>query len=167
LKLGTAALASTALLGAAALVAPAGAGESEIIGPDGVGEVTVGAKHSKLKEAGLVGKLKPGCELAEADQFAKLKAPLEGSVNFTPDNRADSIVVAGGEAATDEGVTVGSRRRKVKKVYPNAKFNKSTESVFGVIIVTIPKRDGGRFELALDETKHVSLFGVPFVPFCE
>ncbi len=130
----------------------------------------LGKKHSKLKEKGLVGKLKPGCELAPGSRAAKLKGPLEGLVNFTIEDppRAESIVINGGDAETEAGVHVDSRRRKVKNAYPNAKFDHDTDEVFLFTLVKIPKQDGGKFQFAIDvATKRVILIGVPFIAVCE
>ena len=48
------------------------------------------------------------------------------------------------------------------------KFDHGTEDVFGITLAKVPKRDGGKFQFAVDVgTKKVTLIGVPFIAFCE
>ena len=72
------AVAASVLIAGAAAYAAAPA-----ITGDGVGDVKLGKKASELRQAGLIGKLRHGCELAPDTRTAKLKPPLEGQVNFT------------------------------------------------------------------------------------
>jgi hypothetical protein len=157
-------VAASLLLGGAAAY---GAG-AQITG-DGVGAVELGAKASELSQAGLIGPLKPGCELGgPKTRTAKLKAPLKGSVNFTltTPRRVDNILVTGG--ATASGVGIGSRKRAIKNEFPHVKVNHTTESVFGITSFRVPRPDGGKFEFAVDvDTKRVTLIGIPFIAFCE
>jgi hypothetical protein len=157
------ALAASALIGGAAAYAAAPA-----VTGDGVGDVELGAKASELKQAGLIGQLRHGCELAPHTRTAKLKPPLEGQVNFTltTPRRANDILVTGGAKAS--GVGIGSRKHKIKATFSHAKFDHSTEDVFGITLAKIPKSDGGKFQFAVDvDTKRVTLIGVPFIAFCE
>lgn len=157
------ALAATLVIGAAAAQAVA----PEVSG-DGVGDVELGAKASALKQAGLVGRLRPGCELAPNTRSAKLKAPLQGVVNFTVSSprRAENILVTGGAMAA--GVGIGSSKHAVKAAFPHVKFDHRTEDVFGIMLAKIPKSDGGKFQVGVDATsKKVTSFGVPFIAFCE
>lgn len=135
---------------------------------DGVGDVELGAKASELKQAGLVGRVRPGCELAPDTRSAKLKPPLEGVVNFTVSSprRAENILVTGG--ATASGVGIGSSKHAVKAAFPHVKFDHGTEDVFGITLAKVPKSDGGKFQIAVDAaSKRVTAFGVPFIAFCE
>ena len=95
------AVAASVLIAGAAAYAAAPA-----ITGDGVGDVKLGKKASELRQAGLIGKLRHGCELAPDTRTAKLKPPLEGQVNFTltTPRRADNIVVSGGAKASGVGV---------------------------------------------------------------
>lgn len=160
----------SALTVAALLIAGGAAyAGSAAITADGVGDVEVGARASELREAGLIGKLRPGCELGGPDtRTARLKPPLEGQVNFTltKPRRADNILVTGG--ATASGVGIGSRKRAIKNAFPNVKIDHDTEEVFGVTLAKVPKSDGGKFQFAIDvATKKVTRIGVPFIAFCE
>ena len=52
--------------------------------------------------------------------------------------------------------------------FPHVKFDHGTEDVFGITLAKVPKRDGGKFQFAVDVgTKKVTLIGVPFIAFCE
>lgn len=139
------------------------------ITPSGVGGVNLGEKFSKIRAEGRVGPLRPGCELGENTRSAKLKPPLEGSANFTTDSgprRVTDIQVTGGGKA--RGVEVGSSKSEVKQAYPRARFNHSTEDVFGITLVRIKRNAGGRIHMAIDvDTKLVTLIGIPRLAFCE
>jgi len=134
----------------------------------GVGKVRLGARYAKLRRAGLVGPMREGCELSGAGS-ARLKAPLRGSVEFkrpTRRARAKVITVIGG--ATANGVGVGAKRDEIEAAFPHARFDRSTEEVFGVTRVRIPKRDGGRIEMTLSvDSGKVSAIYVPRISFCE
>ena len=160
----------TALIAAltALLVTGVAWAASAKITPKGVDGVKLGRTFHALRQDGLVGRLQPGCELAPNTRSAKLKAPLKGTVDFTqtsPRKVAD-ISIRGG--ATARGVGVGSRARAIRRAFPKAKFDHSTEDVFGITLVKVPKNGGGRLQFAVDEQTHkVTLIGVPFIAFCE
>ncbi len=162
-------VAAAALAGATLSNAERSARAATTVKGAGVGKVKLGKDYDTLRDARLVGKLKPGCELAEGSRAAKLKSPLTGVVNFTIDGepRVETVSITAG-GVTKEGIEVGSTRREVKEAYPSAKLNKDTVDVFGIIDVKVPKRAGGKFHIAIDaETKTVTLFGIPVIPFCE
>ena len=137
--------------------------------PSGVGGVKLGKTHSALRSAGLVGKLRKGCELAGPNaRSARLLAPLRGSVDYTQSTprRVVSIAIRGGAEA--RGVGIGDSRAAVKAAYPKVKFDSSTESTFGITLAKVPKNGGGRLQFAIDTgTKKVVLIGVPRIRFCE
>jgi hypothetical protein len=135
----------------------------------GVGKVKVGKTFKSLRAAGLVGKLRPGCPLGGPDtRSARLKAPLKGSVDLTTSRprRVRSITITGG--ATARGVGIGGTIAQIKAAFPKAKVDHSTEDVFGITLVKVPKNGGGRIRFAVDvDTKRITLIGVPVIPFCE
>ena len=155
----------TGVAGAADAVAP----RAKAITPAGVNGVKLGKKFSKLRQQGLVGPLRPGCELGINTRSAKLKPPLEGSVNFTTDSgprRVTDIQITGGGKA--RGVGVGSTKAEIKDAYPKARFDHSTEEVFAITLVRISKKAGGKLQMAVRlDTKKVTLIGIPGLAFCE
>ena len=163
------ALTASLLLTGVAGVADAAAPGAKAITPSGVGGVKLGKKFSKLREEGLVGRLRPGCELGLNTRSARLRSPLEGSANFTTDpgpRRVTDIQITGG--ATARGVGVGASKAEVKAAFPKAKFDHATEEVFGITLVRIGKNAGGKLQMALSiDSKTVTLIGIPGLAFCE
>jgi hypothetical protein len=165
-------LAALATLAAVAGTAAAAVGASppaQKVTPLRVGGVHLGDRHSSLRARGLVGPLRPGCELGGPNtRSAKLKAPLKGSVNYSLKNPrvVANIQVLGGAKA--RGVGVGAKARVIRRAFPKAKFDHSTESAFGITLVRVPRNGGGKLQFAVSTTDHrVTLIGVPALAFCE
>ncbi len=139
------------------------------ISPIRVDGVHLGDTHADLRARGKVGRIRPGCELAENTRSARLLAPLSGSVNYTQSSprRVDSITVRGGARA--RGVGIGSKIPVIKARFPRARVDHSTESVFGLTLVRTPKRpSGGQITFGVStQTKRTTIIGVPFIAFCE
>ena len=158
-----AAVAVLAATGAVALAASAAR-----VTPAGVGAVKLGKTYTALRAAGLLGKLRPGCELAGPNtRSAPLRAPLRGSVDLTrrSPRRVARIVVNRGAAA--RGVGIGATSAAIRAAFPKVVFDRSTEATFGIILARVPA-GGGRLEFAVDaKTKRVTLIGVPAIGFCE
>jgi hypothetical protein len=162
-----------ALIAAAVVVAmlavPASAAAPQKITRKGVGQVKLGMTFQELQAEGLVGKLRPGCELGGPNtRTARLRSPLRGVVDFTQTNprKVTNITILRGARA--RGVKVGDRIRDIKDAYPKAKVNRQTEDVFGVWLVRVPRGGGGRITFSVPvDTKRIDRIGVPFIPFCE
>jgi hypothetical protein len=160
-------------VGTAAAVLALGPGAATAAAPKkitfaGVGQVKLGKTFKSLHHAGLVGKLKKGCELAPNTRTAKLKAPLKGAVNFTQSNprKATDITIRGGAKA--RGVGIGDRLADIKAKFPKRKVDHSQEGVFGLTFVLIPKKSHPKLMFAIDvNTKKITLIGVPFIALCE
>jgi hypothetical protein len=135
----------------------------------GVGKVKIGKTFQQLRSAGLVGALRPGCELGGPNtRSARLKAPIAGQVDFTQTSprKVTDITIRGGAKA--RGVGIGATIPQIKAAFPKAKVDHSTEQVFRITLVRIPKNGGGRIKFAVDvDTNKVTLIGVPFIAFCE
>jgi hypothetical protein len=135
----------------------------------GVGGVKIGKRFTRLRAQGLVGPLRPGCELGGPNtRSAKLRPPLKGTVNFTltRPRRVDNVTVTGGAKA--RGVGIGATIAQIKAAFPNAKVDHSTESVFRITLVRIPKDGGGKIKFAVDVNTHkTTSIGVPIIAFCE
>jgi hypothetical protein len=151
-----------------AAVADGASPPAQKVTPARVGGVHLGDRHASLRARGLVGPIRPGCQLAENTRSARLKTPLTGSVNYTQSNprRVTNILVEGGAKA--RGVGVGARPRAIRRAFPKATFDHGSEDVFGITLVKVPKSGGGRLQFAVStETHRVTLIGVPFIAFCE
>ena len=148
---------------------PASGAAAAVITPTRVDGVHLGDTHADLRARGKVGKIRPGCELAENTRSARLLPPLSGSVNYTQSSprRVDSITVKGGARA--RGVGIGSKIPAIKARFPRARVDHSTESVFGLTLVRTPKRpSGGQITFGVStQTKRTTIIGVPFIAFCE
>jgi len=162
-------LTAAVLAAFATLVFPAVAAAPKKITPKGVGKVKLGKTHASLKRKGLVGRQRKGCELGGPGmRAARLRAPLKGAVDLSRKDprRVKSIVVTRG--ATARGVGIGDSQADIKAAFPKAKVDHSTDEVFAVTLVKVPKNGGGRLQFAVDvDTEKVTRIGVPFIPFCE
>jgi hypothetical protein len=162
-------LATAAVAAAVMLAVPASALAPQKITRNGVGEVRLGMTFKELREKGLVGRLRRGCELGGPNtRSARLLSPLRGSVDFTltTPRKVTNITIRRGARA--RGVKVGDRIRDIKDAYPRAKVNRATEEVFGVWLVRVPRNGGGRITFSVRvDTKRINRIAVPFIPFCE
>lgn len=135
----------------------------------GVNGVKIGAKHSRLYARGKLGRLRRGCELAgPGTRSARLRAPLQGTADMTrrDPRRVRSITVTGG--ATARGVGIGATIPEIKAAFPKAKVDHSTDEVFLLTLVKIPRKGGGRMVFTVStETDRVTAIGIPYVAFCE
>ena len=152
-----------------AAFAAAQSDEPQRITRNGVGELRVGMTQKQARDMGLVGRIRPGCELSGPDaRGARLKAPLKGSVNYTKDKprTVRDITIKGGAEA--RGVGIGDRIRDIKDAYPKAKVDHSTDETFALTLVKIPRDGGGKLRFGVStETHKITLIGVPFIAFCE
>jgi len=167
------ALLAASLLGALAVVA-AGPGQAGAPAPPeitavGVGQVKVGATWRSLRAKGLVGRMRPGCELAgPGKRSARLRPPLRGGVDLTrrSPRRVRTIAITGGAEA--RGVGVGSTSAELRAAFPRARFDHGTDEVFEATLVRIPRGDGGPLQfLVSTTTDRVQMIGIPLIPFCE
>jgi hypothetical protein len=169
-------LISAAILGvgavaASATVAPAQTGyaaAARITGA-GVDGIKLGMTFQTLRQRGLVGRIHRGCELSGPNaRSARLLAPLRGSVDFTltTPRKVTRIVVRGGARA--RGVGIGSTIPAIRAAFPRARVNHSTDAMFGITLVTIPRNGGGKFTFGVSTSTHkTTLIGIPVIPFCE
>jgi len=169
-----AAAAALAGAGAIAIGAQAATGDSghaaaKQVTSSGVGGVKLGATYRSLRTAGLVGPIRRGCEAAGPNaRGAELRAPLDGVVDFTQSKvrKVQTIMVTRGAKA--RGVGVGSTQAAVRRAFPGARVDHSTDQVFGLTLVKVPRNAGGRLEFAVStKTKKVEAIGIPNIPFCE
>lgn len=167
----TAAVAAAAAVAIGSTAAPAetGSAAAKRITPSGVDGVKLGKTYKKLRQQGLVKRIRRGCELGGPNtRSAGLRAPLEGQVNFTRSTprKVTDITVRGGARA--RGVGIGAKIPAIKAAFPKAKVDHSTDSVFQLTLVRIPKNGGGRLTFGVStKTKRTTLIGIPVIAFCE
>jgi hypothetical protein len=160
---------AAALVSAAFPSSSGGTAAVQKITPRGVGQVRLGELYSTARGRHLVGKTRPGCPLAGSGaRSALLSTPLTGNVDLTmtTPRRIADISVTGG--ATARGVGIGARVADIKRAYPKAKVDHSTDRTFGVTMVRIPKSGGGPLEFGVEvKSKKVALIGIPFIATCD
>ena len=163
-SLAVSAAVATLALGPAAATAAA----PQKITFSGVGQVKLGMTFKQLREKGLVGKLRKGCELAPNTRTARLRSPLKGAVNLTQSvpRKATDITIRGGAEA--RGVGIGDKLADIKAKFPKRKVDHSQEGVFGLTFVFVPKKQSPKLMFAIDvNTKKITLIGVPIIALCE
>lgn len=135
----------------------------------GVGVVSLGKTYKALHDAGVIGKIRHGCELGGPNtRSAKLKAPLKGQVNFTlhSPRKVTDITVEGGAKA--RGVGIGAKIPAIKAAFPKAKVDHSTDDTFEITLVRIPKNGGGKLTFGVSTKTHRTVaIGIPVIAFCE
>lgn len=156
-------------VGSGAAPADTGLAAAKTITASGVDGVKLGKTYRRLREQGLVKKIRRGCELGGPNtRSARLRAPLKGQVNFTPQSprRVTDITVGGGARA--RGVGIGAKIPAIKAAYPKAKVDHRTDEVLALTLVKIPKNGAGKLQFGVStKTKQVTVIGVPFIAFCE
>lgn len=166
-------LAVAGAVAAAAAAAPGDTGHAaaaaQKITPTRVGGVHIGDRYGALRTRGLVRRIGPGCELGGPNtRSARLRSPLKGVVNFTQTlpRKVTDITVTGGAKA--RGVGVGAKPRAIRRAFPKAKFDHSTDGTFGLTLAKVPRGGGGRIVFGVStQTHRVTLIGVPFIAICD
>lgn len=167
-------LTAATAVAAAAFVALAAAAPAETsraadprITPKRVGKVRLGMTAAELRARGLIGRLKPACELEGPDaRFAPLKGPVRGTVEFTQTTpRRAQFVHVRNRRARARGVRVGDRLADITAAFPKRKV---IPTPFGVTRVKIPKRGGGRMDFVIrDATNRIAQISIPRMKVCD
>ena len=157
------------VIGSSAAQGPSGQAAAKRITAAGVDGVKLGMTHARLRQLGLVGPIRKGCELGGPNtRSARLRAPLTGQVNYTltTPRRVTDITIRGG--ATARGVGIGAKIPAIKAAFPKAIVDHTTDRIFRLTLVRIPKSGGGRITFGVSTvTKRTTIIGVPRIAFCE
>jgi hypothetical protein len=131
--------------------------------------VRLGRTYQSLRRAGLLGTVRPGCELGgPRTRSALLRPPLRGSVDLTigSPRRVASISVGAGAAA--RGVGIGDRASEIRAAFRQAGARRSGGPLFDLDFVRVPRGGGGPLVFGIDsKTNRVSIIGIPRIPVCE
>jgi len=159
-----------ALLVAAAPASAAAPGQ--ILTERGVRGLTLGRTLAAVRGDGLVGRLRPGCELASPRQwFGPLRPPLTGFATFSgraAASRLQALDIRAG-AVTACGIGIGSTARQVLRAHPAARERNSRPGdplQFTAIVIA----RGGKDRMWFDLTRRggtVRTISVPGPQFCE
>jgi hypothetical protein len=160
---------STLLAVAVSAATAAAAQAPQRITAKGVGQVRLGDTAAELREKGLIGPLRRGCELeGPGARFANLRSPLKGTVEFTrtATRRVNFIHVRGGARA--RGVRIGDTLADITAAFPKRRIIRATEEPFGFTRVKIPKDGGGRMDFAVRlRTGRITSIDVPRIKICD
>lgn len=136
----------------------------------GVGGVRIGAPYAQLRSRGVVGPLRRGCPLGgpHTRSTQLLRSPLRAHADLTTTRKRRVRSISISRGARNRGVGIGSTIPQIRRAFGRIAVNRDSEEVFGITLVTVPKRSGGRFQFAVDvKTKRTTLIGIPSIAFCE
>jgi hypothetical protein len=138
------------------------------ITPQGVGGLRLGASVSALRERGLIGPMRPGCELVSGQRVAELSPPLHGlAIFYDPNTKLSSVHLQRG-VETARGIGIGALDKKVLSAYPEADYRPpDPQAPIPIGLITVDDQEGElTFEIdAL--TYRVSQIDAPGPSFCE
>lgn len=162
-------IASTALAVVLSAATASAAQAPQKITPKGVGQIRIGSTAAELREAGLIGPLRRGCELeGPKARFANLRSPLKGTVEFTLTSPRKVNFIHIRRGARARGVKVGDRLADITAAFPKRKIIRATEDIFGFTRVKIPKNGGGRMDFAVRvSTGKITSIDVPRIKICD
>ncbi|MGQ0519549.1 MAG: hypothetical protein ACT4PX_00175 [Actinomycetota bacterium] len=140
------------------------------LGLDGIGALRLGMSRAAAEQTRMLGPVGPACELS-GTTGADLLPPLEGSVEFGPDGRLESINLRAG-ATTAEGVAPTASLDEVRQAYDGRNGftltrDDSPAEVFGIFLEEASKGDASyTFDFDVGSSKASSV-SVPAPAFCD
>jgi hypothetical protein len=139
--------------------------------PQGLGPLRLGMSQGDALATGLIGNLRPGCEIAgNGQEYGDLLPPLEGLVVFWDGGLV--LVSLGFGASTAQGATPGTPLAVVSDAFARAGFSvridTSYEKMFEIWLGTVENNGEQVFTLVIDpESELVNSIDVPDTLFCE
>jgi hypothetical protein len=77
-----------------------------------------------------------------------------------------TITIRAGASA--RGVGVGATQARAARAFAHLTVDHRSEQLFGITLLTVPKRDGGVFQFAVSaRTGRITEIGIPAIAFCE
>jgi hypothetical protein len=151
---------------------PASAGAepaTETATPAGVGPLRLGMTATALRRQGLIGPLRPGCELDPGQRAADLSPPLSGLAVFQDPNTRLAAIDATAGVVTASGIKVGSSAAAMLAAYPNAEYQRpEPDAPLPSGSLTITRGGEVLMTISVDSTTNlVSGINVPWPAVCE
>ncbi len=158
-----------AVLVALALSASAAAAPLKTVDRHGVPGLRLGMTAKHLREAGKIGPLRPGCELAPSQKIARLRPPLRGFAIFNHRVRKLSALSFSGGVETARGIHVGSTAADARAAYPRAEYQApGTADPFAEGFLWVNTIEHPAMTFVVDpDSNRVETIAVHFPAFCE
>jgi hypothetical protein len=131
----------------------AGGGSALVLGPDGVGDLKLGMSLQAALGTGLLTG-KSAVDPGGCDAGYRLKSTANSVIWFSADKK---IIAIGAEAATPEGITVGSSRADVKRAYPKYNQVSDPEPMDGRGLAAVPGNSKAQFRIMIEDVKVTSV----------
>jgi hypothetical protein len=131
----------------------AGGGSALVLGPDGVGDLKLGMSLPAALGTGLLTG-KSAVDPGGCDAGYRLKSTANSVIWFSADKK---IIAIGAEAATPEGITVGSSRADVKRAYPKYDQVSDPEPMDGRGLAAVPGNSKAQFRIVIEDDKVTSV----------
>jgi hypothetical protein len=131
----------------------AGGGSALVLGPDGVGDLRLGMSLPAALGTGLLTG-KSAVDPGGCDAGYRLKSTANSVIWFSADKK---IIAIGAEAATPEGITVGSSRADVKRAYPKYDQVSDPEPMDGRGLAAVPGNSKAQFRIVIEDDKVTSV----------
>jgi hypothetical protein len=131
----------------------AGGGSALVLGPDGVGDLKLGMSLQAALGTGLLTG-KSAVDPGGCDAGYRLKSTANSVIWVSADKK---IIAIGAEAATPEGITVGSSRADVKRAYPKYNHVSDPEPMDGRGLAAVPGNSKAQFRIMIEDDKVTSV----------
>lgn len=161
-------VAVTALTASATATAAPGA-KTPVVTTSGVGALRLGATPAALRQKGLIGNLRKGCELEPGQRVAPLRTPLRGWATFAAQGHGLTGLTIEGGAETARHIAIGSTAAEARAAYPQARYQApGTADPFAQGFLWIPNLTHPKMTLVVEPgTRTVEAITVPAPAFCE
>lgn len=143
--------------------------KTQVVTTSGVGALRLGAAPAALRQQGLIGNLREGCELEPGQRVAPLRAPLRGWAIFAAHGHGLTGLTIEGGAETARHVAIGSTAAEARAAYPQAVYKApGTAKPFAQGFLWIPNVTHPKMTFIVEPgSRTVEAITVPAPAFCE